>query len=123
MKSSPDVAAYSWYRFRFPLAPATFLTPCSYVHLYLSDAPMFKVLSLIYILFYFLHQSLNAAHKDWICALDFMKGTNTLLSGCRGGYLKLWNIDTCAQIAEIKAHSSPVNAIATNSSAIFTASK
>jgi len=52
MKSSPDVAAYSWYRFRFPLAPATFLTPCSYVHLYLSDAPMFKVLSLIYILFY-----------------------------------------------------------------------
>ncbi|XP_053384729.1 kinesin-like protein KIF21A [Mercenaria mercenaria] len=67
-------------------------------------------------------QSLNAAHRDWICAMDFMKGTNTLLSGCRAGYLKLWNVDTCAQIAEIKAHTSPINAIANNSSAIFTAS-
>lgn len=67
-------------------------------------------------------QSLNAAHRDWICAMNFMKGTNTLLSGCRAGYLKLWNVDTCAQIAEIKAHTSPINAIATNSSAIFTAS-
>lgn len=69
-------------------------------------------------------QSVNAAHKDWICALAFMKGSsgNTLLSGCRAGYLKLWQMDTCAQLAEIKAHASPINAIASNSSAIFTAS-
>lgn len=67
-------------------------------------------------------QSVNAAHKDWICAMDFERGGNTLLTGCRGGFLKLWNIDTCAQIAEIKAHTSPINSIATNSSAIFTAS-
>ncbi|XP_062570357.1 kinesin-like protein KIF21A isoform X3 [Saccostrea cucullata] len=69
-----------------------------------------------------LKHSLNSAHKDWICALKFMPGNNILFSGCRGGYLKLWNIENCNQLGEIKAHSSPINAIATNSSAIFTAS-
>ncbi|XP_071100198.1 kinesin-like protein KIF21A isoform X1 [Haliotis cracherodii] len=69
-----------------------------------------------------LKQSMNAAHKDWVCALDFMPGGNFLLSACRGGTLKLWQMDSCAQIAEIKAHSSPINAIATNSTSIFTAS-
>ena len=52
-----------------------------------------------------------------------MQGANILLSGCRGGVLKLWQMDTCAQLAEIKAHMSPINSIATNSQAIFTASK
>ncbi|XP_046546034.1 kinesin-like protein KIF21A isoform X3 [Haliotis rubra] len=69
-----------------------------------------------------LKQSMNAAHKDWVCALDFMPGGNFLLSACRGGILKLWQMDSCAQIAEIKAHSSPINAISTNSTSIFTAS-
>ena len=68
-------------------------------------------------------QSVNSAHKDWICTMQFMPNSNTLLSGCRAGYLKLWNVDTCAQIAEIQAHRSPINAIATNSTCIFTASK
>ncbi|WAR02447.1 KI21A-like protein [Mya arenaria] len=70
-----------------------------------------------------LGQSLNSAHKDWICALDFHPGSGALLSGCRAGYLKMWNPETCTQIAEIRAHTSPINAIATNSTAIFTASK
>ena len=68
-------------------------------------------------------QSINSAHKDWVCALDFLPGSNTLLSACRGGMLKLWAIDSFTQLAEIKAHSSPINAIATNSSQVFTASK
>jgi WD40 repeat protein len=68
-------------------------------------------------------QSINSAHKDWICALGVMPESNTVLSGCRAGYLKLWQMDTCAQIAEIRAHTSPINAIATNSSTVFTASK
>ncbi|KAL3841394.1 hypothetical protein ACJMK2_019546 [Sinanodonta woodiana] len=68
-------------------------------------------------------QSVNSAHKDWICALSFMPGNNVLLSGCRAGYLKLWQIDSCIPVAEIKAHVSPINSIATNSAAIFTASK
>ncbi|KAK6191402.1 hypothetical protein SNE40_003100 [Patella caerulea] len=69
-----------------------------------------------------LEQSMNTAHKDWICALGFVPSTNLLISGCRGGYLKLWQSDTCAPVGEMKAHSSPINAIATNSTSIFTAS-
>nr|XP_034332234.1 kinesin-like protein KIF21B isoform X6 [Crassostrea gigas] len=69
-----------------------------------------------------LKYSINSAHKDWVCALKFMPSNNILFSGCRGGFLKLWNIENCNQLGEIKAHSSPINSIATNSSAIFTAS-
>ncbi|KAK3103464.1 hypothetical protein FSP39_019440 [Pinctada imbricata] len=67
-------------------------------------------------------QSVNSAHKDWICGLQFMPSGNILLSGCRGGYLKLWNVENCQPLGEVKAHSSPINALATNSTAIFTAS-
>ncbi|KAK2159171.1 hypothetical protein NP493_1742g00002 [Ridgeia piscesae] len=70
-----------------------------------------------------LKQSINNSHKDWICGLAFMPGGNCLLSGCRGGLLKLWNIDTCNMLGEIRAHDSPINSITTNSSLIFTASK
>ncbi|XP_075527900.1 kinesin-like protein 31E isoform X1 [Dermacentor variabilis] len=69
--------------------------------------------------------SLNQAHKDWICALNFMhNGTAppVLLSGCRGGMLKMWNTENCSLVGELKAHSSQINAIATNSSCVFTAS-
>ncbi|CAG5134474.1 unnamed protein product, partial [Candidula unifasciata] len=69
-----------------------------------------------------LRHSINAAHKDWVCALDFLPGSNILLSGCRGGFLKLWQPDTCVSLGEIRAHSSAINAIATNSTSIFTAS-
>ncbi|XP_055997071.1 kinesin-like protein KIF21A isoform X5 [Ostrea edulis] len=69
-----------------------------------------------------LKHSINSAHKDWICALKFMPENSVLFSGCRGGFLKLWNVENCNQLGEIKAHTSPINAIATNSSAIFTAS-
>lgn len=67
-------------------------------------------------------QSVNCAHKDWICGLAVMPKHNILLSGCRSGYLKLWQIGDCSPIGEIKAHNSHITAIATNSSAIFTAS-
>ena len=70
-----------------------------------------------------LFQSVNSAHKDWICGLQFMPSGNILLSGCRGGYLKLWNVENCQPLGEIRAHTNPINAIATNSTAIFTASK
>ncbi|GFO28015.1 kinesin-like protein kif21a [Plakobranchus ocellatus] len=69
-----------------------------------------------------LGESINAAHKDWVCALDFLPGTDTLVSGCRGGFLKLWQADTCSSLGEVRAHSSAINAIATNTSSIFTAS-
>ncbi|KAF8782096.1 Kinesin-like protein KIF21A like protein [Argiope bruennichi] len=67
-------------------------------------------------------QSLNQAHKDWICALNFLSNNSVLLSGCRGGYLKLWATETTQLLGEIKAHSAPINAISSNSSCTFTAS-
>ena len=68
-------------------------------------------------------QPMSNAHKDWVCALDFLPSHSCLLSGCRGGYLKLWNVDNCSLIGEMKAHTSPINSIATNSSHVFTASR
>ncbi|XP_064301414.1 kinesin-like protein KIF21A isoform X6 [Phalacrocorax carbo] len=66
-------------------------------------------------------QQVPNAHKDWVCALGLVPGAPVLLSGCRGGTLKLWNVDTFAAIGEMKGHDSPINAICTNSSQIFTA--
>uniref|UniRef100_A0A8C8B5J1 Kinesin family member 21A n=1 Tax=Otus sunia TaxID=257818 RepID=A0A8C8B5J1_9STRI len=66
-------------------------------------------------------QQVPNAHKDWVCALGLVPGAPVLLSGCRGGTLKLWNVDTFAPIVEMKGHDSPINAICTNSSHIFTA--
>uniref|UniRef100_A0A8D0HI31 Kinesin family member 21A n=1 Tax=Sphenodon punctatus TaxID=8508 RepID=A0A8D0HI31_SPHPU len=65
-------------------------------------------------------QQVPNAHKDWVCALGLVPGSPVLLSGCRGGILKLWNVDTFAPIGEMKGHDRPINAISTNSSQIFT---
>ncbi|XP_032502248.1 kinesin-like protein KIF21A isoform X1 [Phocoena sinus] len=66
-------------------------------------------------------QQVPNAHKDWVCALGVMPGHPILLSGCRGGILKLWNIDTFVPVGEMKGHESPINAICVNSTHIFTA--
>ncbi|XP_063596189.1 kinesin-like protein KIF21A isoform X1 [Penaeus indicus] len=67
-------------------------------------------------------QSLNNAHKDWVCALCFTPGGQIVLSGCRGGVIKMWSTESCQLIGELRAHASPINAITTNSTCIFTAS-
>lgn len=67
-------------------------------------------------------QHMTGAHKDWVCALDFLRPQNVLLSGCRGGMLKLWRVENGSPVCEIKAHRHPINAICTNSSCVFTAS-
>ncbi|XP_069485318.1 kinesin-like protein KIF21A isoform X4 [Ambystoma mexicanum] len=67
-------------------------------------------------------QQVPNAHRDWVCALAKVPNSQFLLSGCRGGILKLWNVDTFLPIGELKAHDSPINAICTNSSHTFTAS-
>ncbi|KAM6215203.1 kinesin-like protein KIF21A isoform 3-T3 [Rhynchocyon petersi] len=66
-------------------------------------------------------QQVPNAHKDWICALGVVPDHPVLLSGCRGGILKLWNVDTFAPVGEMKGHDSPINAICVNSTHIFTA--
>ncbi|XP_033880754.3 kinesin-like protein KIF21A isoform X11 [Acipenser ruthenus] len=67
-------------------------------------------------------QQVPNAHRDWVCALGVVPGCPALLSGCRGGVLKLWHVDTFSSLGEMKGHDSPINAISTNSSNIFTAS-
>ncbi|KFW85830.1 Kinesin-like KIF21B, partial [Manacus vitellinus] len=69
-----------------------------------------------------LTQQIPNAHKDWVCALAFIPGRPMVLSACRGGVIKVWNVDTFTPVGEIKGHDSPINAICTNSKHIFTAS-
>ncbi|XP_051957385.1 kinesin-like protein KIF21B [Xyrauchen texanus] len=67
-------------------------------------------------------QQIPNAHKDWVCALAFVPGRPMLLSACRAGMLKVWNVDNFTPIGEIKGHDNTINAICTNSKQIFTAS-
>uniref|UniRef100_A0A8D2KVC4 Kinesin-like protein KIF21B n=1 Tax=Varanus komodoensis TaxID=61221 RepID=A0A8D2KVC4_VARKO len=67
-------------------------------------------------------QQIPNAHKDWVCALAFVPSRPMLLSACRGGTVKVWNVDNFTPVGEIKGHDSPINAICTNSKHIFTAS-
>uniref|UniRef100_A0A8C5EXQ8 Kinesin family member 21B n=1 Tax=Gopherus evgoodei TaxID=1825980 RepID=A0A8C5EXQ8_9SAUR len=68
-------------------------------------------------------QQIPNAHKDWVCALAFVPGRPMLLSACRGGMVKVWNVENFTPVGEIKGHDSPINAICTNSKHIFTASR
>ncbi|CAH2275819.1 kinesin KIF21A isoform X1 [Pelobates cultripes] len=67
-------------------------------------------------------QQVPNAHKDWVCAVGTVPNCPVILSGCRGGVIKLWNADTFQPIGDLKGHDSPINAICTNSTHIFTAS-
>uniref|UniRef100_A0A8K9Y0I4 Kinesin family member 21B n=1 Tax=Oncorhynchus mykiss TaxID=8022 RepID=A0A8K9Y0I4_ONCMY len=69
-----------------------------------------------------LTQQIPNAHKDWVCALAYVPGRPMLLSACRGGMVKVWNVDNFTPIGEVRGHESPINAICTNSRHIFTAS-
>ena len=46
-----------------------------------------------------------------------------LFAGCRGGVVKMWSTESCQVVGELRAHASTINAITTNSTCIFTASK
>lgn len=70
-----------------------------------------------------LPQQIPNAHKDWVCALAFVPGRPMLLSACRAGVIKVWNVDNFTPIGEIRGHDSPINAICTNTKHIFTASR
>ncbi|XP_069566730.1 kinesin-like protein KIF21B isoform X4 [Brachyistius frenatus] len=69
-----------------------------------------------------LTQQIPNAHKDWVCSLAYVPGRPMLLSACRGGMLKVWNVENFTPIGEVRGHDSPINAICTNSRHIFTAS-
>ncbi|XP_051547985.1 kinesin-like protein KIF21A isoform X2 [Myxocyprinus asiaticus] len=67
-------------------------------------------------------QQVPNAHRDWVCALGVVPGSSVLLSGCRGGVLKLWHTDTLSLLGELRGHESPINSISTNSTHLFTTS-
>ena len=62
-----------------------------------------------------LYQSMFLSHS-------FLPGSQTVVSGCRAGTLKLWSVETCALVGEMKAHNSTINTVAVNNSHIFTGS-
>jgi len=66
---------------------------------------------------------INKAHDDWVTGLVLIPGTFYLLSCCRSGMLKVWNVDNCSLVGDVHAHNSPINALAANSQLLFAASK
>uniref|UniRef100_A0A3B4UGC7 Kinesin family member 21A n=1 Tax=Seriola dumerili TaxID=41447 RepID=A0A3B4UGC7_SERDU len=67
-------------------------------------------------------QQSASAQADWVSALGVVPGSPVLLSGCRGGLLRLWHADSLAPLGEVRGHDSPINGLATNSCQLFTAS-
>ncbi|XP_077565794.1 kinesin-like protein KIF21A [Stigmatopora nigra] len=63
-----------------------------------------------------------SVQTDWVSALGVVPGSSALLSGCRGGLLRLWHADSLAPLGHVQGHDSPINSLATNSSHLFTAS-
>ncbi|XP_052564724.1 kinesin-like protein KIF21A isoform X6 [Culex pipiens pallens] len=66
-----------------------------------------------------LKQSLNNAHKGWVSGMAIYG--DTLLSSCRGGVIRLWNVKNCDSLAEMKTDQS-INDIVTADNRVFTAS-
>eukprot|EP00731_Ephydatia_muelleri_P014591 Em0008g311a len=72
-----------------------------------------------------LKQAVDGAHPQGsvIHSLGiFPASTPLLVSGCKGGLVKLWNTESCTNIGEVQAHKGSVNSIATNDSFIFSGS-
>lgn len=67
-----------------------------------------------------LKQSMNNAHKGWVSGMTIY--SDILISGCRGGLIRLWNVKTCDALAEMKTEAS-INDIACVDNRVFTASK
>ncbi|XP_031616973.1 kinesin-like protein KIF21A isoform X2 [Contarinia nasturtii] len=65
-----------------------------------------------------LKQSLNNAHKGWVSGMTI--SDDILLSACRGGIIRLWNVNTCESIADMKTDSA-INDIVCNRQLIYTA--
>ena len=72
-----------------------------------------------------LKQAVDGAHPQGsvIHSLGiFPASTPLLVSGCKGGLVKLWNTESCTYIGEVQAHKGSINTVATNDSFIFSGS-
>lgn len=67
-----------------------------------------------------LKQSMNNAHKSWVSGMTIH--SDILLSACRGGLIRLWNVKSFESLAEMKIDSY-INDITCADNRIFTASK
>lgn len=65
----------------------------------------------------------SSTQTDWVSALGVVPGSSVLLSGCRGGLLRLWHADSLAALGEVRGHDSPINGLAANGNQVFTASE
>uniref|UniRef100_A0A8C5D8C2 Kinesin-like protein KIF21A n=1 Tax=Gouania willdenowi TaxID=441366 RepID=A0A8C5D8C2_GOUWI len=68
-------------------------------------------------------QQCVSAQADWVSVLGVVPGVPVLLSGCRGGLLRLWHTDSLSPLGEFQGHDSPINGLTTNSTQLFTASE
>lgn len=65
------------------------------------------------------------AHSNWVCSLSAIKSRrhgSMLVSGGRNGVMKVWDVNTLNSLGELRAHTSNINCIASNSDSLFTAS-
>ncbi|VDQ05995.1 unnamed protein product [Trichobilharzia regenti] len=66
--------------------------------------------------------SLAQAHKDWVQGMAIIKDGSKLISGCRGGTLKVWNVEDCTCLGEVSnAHEGAINCVRTFENRVFTA--
>uniref|UniRef100_A0A3P9H5N0 Uncharacterized protein n=1 Tax=Oryzias latipes TaxID=8090 RepID=A0A3P9H5N0_ORYLA len=49
------------------------------------------------------------SHGQDATVLGVVPGSPVLLSGCRGGLLRLWHCDSMASLGEVQGHDSPIN--------------
>lgn len=63
---------------------------------------------------------MNNAHKGWVSGITI--SDDILLSACRGGIIRLWNVNTCEGIADMKTDSA-INDIVSKGQIIYTAAK
>uniref|UniRef100_A0A3B3ZZ34 Kinesin motor domain-containing protein n=1 Tax=Periophthalmus magnuspinnatus TaxID=409849 RepID=A0A3B3ZZ34_9GOBI len=73
-------------------------------------------------------QQVPSAHRDWVSSLalvrsGLVRSAPVLVSGCRGGILKLWSADSLSALTEVRGHDSPINSICSNATHLFTASE
>ena len=61
-------------------------------------------------------QSIARAHRDWVCGLTCIHHGpwSLLLSVCRAGVLRAWNMSSGGLVGELQAHMASVNCITSN---------
>jgi kinesin family protein 4/21/27 len=68
-------------------------------------------------------QSIDGAQSNTITSLVLLPGAYSLVSGCKGGEMKVWAFKDAGKIdlyGKVRVSKQPINAMATNSDNVFT---